>query len=118
MVVASPTEEDVQATYAPLHGRLRSAYAVKEFLGDREELLPPIINRILAISALIPTLLADPKFSPFMHCDSESGVAMSESLLEAFAEAPFAPGTLTYDADALYSITVQREFHAQHPTGN
>jgi len=110
MAVANPVDDAGDTSVAPLHGRLRSAFAVKSFLGEREDLLPPIVNRILAIASLIPSLVADARFSPFVQCDAGDGILMSETLLEAFAQAPFVPGTLTFDVDALYTRTVQLEF--------
>ena len=80
----------------------RGAFAVKDFLRDREDLFPAIINRILAIAPMLSLLVCDERFAKHFDSDSDSSVMMSEVLLEAFADARFIPGTFDFDVEALY----------------
>ena len=106
MPVDSPEQNEVSVgdkTYVFIDSRFsRGAYAVKDFLRDREDLFPAVINRILAIPPLISLLVIDPRFAKHFDEDGESAVMMSEALLEAFAEAQFLPGTFVFDLDAVY----------------
>jgi hypothetical protein len=106
MPVASPEQNEVSVgdkTYVFIDARFsRGAYAVKDFLRDREDLFPAVINRILAIPPLISLLVADPRFAKHFDEEGDAGVMMSEALLEAFAEAQFLPGTFNFDLDAVY----------------
>jgi len=106
MPVPSPEQNEVSVgdkTYVFIDSRFsRGAYAVKDFLRDREDLFPAVINRILAIPPLISLLVVDPRFAKHFDEDGETGIMMSEALLEAFADAQFLPGTFNFDLDAVY----------------
>ena len=106
MPVPSPEQNEVSVgdkTYVFIDSRFsRGAFAVKDFLRDREDLFPAVINRILAIPPLISLLVVDPRFAKHFDEDGETGIMMSEALLEAFADAQFLPGTFNFDLDAVY----------------
>ena len=109
MVVAGADDNNEVAvgdkTYVFVDSRFsRGALAVKDFLRDREDLFPAVINRILAIPPLIALLAADPRFARHFDDDGDTSVMISEALLEAFAEAEFLPETFNLDLDAVYAI--------------
>jgi hypothetical protein len=107
MPVESPEQNEVSVgdkTYVFVDSRFsRGAFAVKDFLRDREDLFPAVVNRILAIPPLISLLVVDPRFAKHFDEDTDNSVTMSEALLEAFAEAQFVPGTFDFDLEAVYA---------------
>jgi hypothetical protein len=107
MPVESPEQNEVSVgdkTYVFVDSRFsRGAFAVKDFLRDREDLFPAVVNRILAIPPLISLLVVDPRFAKHFDEDSDNSVMMSEALLQAFAEAQFLPGTFDFDLEAVYT---------------
>jgi len=106
MPVANPATNEVSVddkTYVFVDSKFsRGAFAVKDFLRDREDLFPAIINRIMAIAPMLALLVGDGRFAKHFDADSDSSVMMSEILLEAFADARFVPGTFDFDIEALY----------------
>src|SRR5688572_6782572 len=106
MPVANPAANEISVedkTYVFVDSKFsRGAFAVKDFMRDREDLFPAIINRILAIAPMLPLLVRDGRFAKHFDADTDSSVMMSELLLEAFADARFVPGTFDFDIDALH----------------
>lgn len=105
MPVVNPEQSEVGVlafTDSPMN---RGVFAVKELLGrEQKDLLPAVLARIISFGAVVESLRGRPEFRRFFESEAGGSYMVSDALLEAFARAPFVPGTLDVGLDAVFRI--------------